>query len=321
MDSPKPKLDKKSVDVSQNFQNLDYFKKVPKRIDCWLTRDTAEVSSSQVQTARSKAKIKKKILAKNNSSGNLVEKSPEIIYPDNKIKNFGEFSKTVLLGKQKLGDDSLIKTQSINISRDLNNGNKLNESGASYESVKTIGLKRSNFMPTKGASREQSPTEFTSPKQNIADSLFTNENECLDFILRLESKSSNDPIFSQNQRNAIKEDESVYFKLIQSKPLLEILKLMNKAEKVMSDTGNSSIKQSCDFEFERLLLRLKSEFNSLSNNNEKEIMHNIDSKYYTTKKIDVEDEVQLKSPSRYNDNGVSNDSNLGLNISTTSKFS
>ena len=134
-----------------------------------------------------------------------------------------EFNKTALFNLKKLGEDSLIKTQSINISRDMNNGSKLNESGASYESVKTIGMKKSKFKPITSPSREQSPNEFTRPKQDIRDSLFTNKFECLEYIRdRLERKSNYDAILSADERLAIKEDESIYFKLIQSKSLFEI---------------------------------------------------------------------------------------------------
>ena len=95
---------------------------------------------------------------------------------------------------------------------------------------------------------------------------------------------------------------------------------MNQAEKIISNTGNSSIKQNYDFEFNKLLSRLKNEFNGLFQQPEKEIRHNIDSKYYTTKKTDLEDEDQIKNSSRCIEDEVSNNFNLGLKTSRDSKL-
>lgn len=121
----------------------------------------------------------------------------------------------------------------------------------------------------------------------------------MEFILdRLEGKPTYGAIISANDRIAIKEDKNMYTKLSKSKPLTELCSLMNKVEKVISDPNNPDKKQNYDYEFEKLLIQLKQEYNGLFQQKEvKAIKHNIDAKQYSGR-YEASDEVEMKSPSR-----------------------
>ena len=160
-------------------------------------------------------------MARSGSSNSLIDKSPRIMGPKSKhIEDFSDFSKAVNLNsKKKETEDPYLKTQSINLSRDYNNFNKLNDSSVSDESVKMTGMQRSQTRPFKLGSGNHSPTGLRSPIP-LRESLFSNENECLEFLLeRMEGKSNYDAIFSAHDKMAIKEDRNVYSKIAQTKSL------------------------------------------------------------------------------------------------------
>lgn len=101
-----------------------------------------------------------------------------------------------------------------------------------------------------------------SPK-NAKASLFSNEGECLEYLLdRLEVNSNQIGLMSSVDKLMLKEDKSILDQMKRSESLLEIFKLMNHVEKVNS-TKDELIKRNYDFEFEKLLIKLKEEYRGL----------------------------------------------------------
>lgn len=317
MNSSKPSIDKQTPDVTCNFQKLGYLKNVPKRIDCWLSKDKSKISSDEPQTTKNQVSINKKLLERNSSSGSLIEKSPKIVGSKQKyIEDFSEFSKSINMNKQKQEENSIVKTKNVNLSRDYQYASRINDLGSSYDSLGISGLGKLQQSPLKTQIGDISMNNVT-VNQNARDSLFTNEGECLEFILdRLEGKSNYNNIISSTDKLAIREDKGLYSQLVKTKSLLEIFKLMNQVEKL--NEKPSAGKQSYDFEFEKLLLKLKEEYNGLFQQNkvDKEIKHNINARYYS-KRVDTEEEVELKSSSRRKDYAQSIDSSNPINTSRT----
>lgn len=116
-------------------------------------------------------------------------------------------------------------------------------------------MNKSQIVEKKDA---QGPSKFKS--HFLRESLFSNEGECLEYLLERLENGSNQGLMSSTDKLMLRGDKNMYSRLTNSKPLLQIFKLMNNVEKA-SDTS----KQDFDFEFEKLLLQLKNEYNSLFN--------------------------------------------------------
>ena len=82
----------------------------------------------------------------------------------------------------------------------------------------------------------------------------------MEYLLERLENGSNQGLMSSTDKLLLRGDKNMYSRLTNSKPLLQIFKLMNNVEK-----GSEKSKQDFDFQFERLLLQLKNEYNSLFN--------------------------------------------------------
>jgi len=94
------------------------------------------------------------------------------------------------------------------------------------------------------------------------ESLFSNEGDCLEFLLERLEHRSQIGLMSSADKNKLREDKNMYAKLTKSKPLLEIFKLMNNVEKMTSQKETSN-KGNFDEQFDKLLYKLKDEYNAL----------------------------------------------------------
>mmetsp|Transcript_40354 Transcript_40354/g.46309 ORF Transcript_40354/g.46309 Transcript_40354/m.46309 type:complete len:504 (+) Transcript_40354:241-1752(+) len=256
MQSPAPSINKSKTSIKDNFQKLDYLKKIPKRIDCWLSKDKQSNHAVNLHNHE-------KSMAKDSNDSKLIDISPKAFggQTTRVIESFSDFSKAVGLNKNKFQSKGADTSQNIvSASRDFNYCSRLNESNASYDSFQILHTNRSH-MNFKYQNDVQGSAEFKSPK-NRRDSLFSNEGECLEFILdRLEAGSNYQGIMSSTDKLILREDRSMYIQLKSSKPLLEIFRLMNTVDK--NNSNPTSAKPNYDKEFEALLRRLKDEYNSL----------------------------------------------------------
>lgn len=259
--SPKPQIQKTKSNVSDNFQKLDYLKKIPKRVDCWLSNERKQ-STIILPTSGNEQELSR-TMKKRNSTQSLLEKSPSSnIGNPRQIEDFEDFSKTVGL-KKKLKKEPLETQKSmVNLSRDYNQMNRLNDSGISAESFNLLSMNKSQLLLKPGFDHS-SPKAHISPRM-FKESLFSNEGECLEFLLeRLEGGNNYKGLMSSTDKLALREDKSMYAKLTTSKPLLEIFRLMNNVEKINNNPKTEASKTNYDFEFEKLLLKLKEEYNAM----------------------------------------------------------
>lgn len=244
---PKPK-------ISESFQKLDYLKKVPKRIDCWLDTDRKQSSMIHQSNPNLGGTMQLRKSSQNHTLGS--PKGADSVQSN--IEDFEEFSKAV--GLKKKPKKHTVSTSNVNAGVENTLGVRLNDSGVSGESFNVLSINKSQVFIKSGFSYN-SPKVGDSPK-NVKESLFSNEGECLEFILdRLEVGSSYNGL-TKSDKNLLREDKSMYSKLKKSKPLLEIFKLMNNVEKTNSNKNDSS-QQNYDSEFEKLLAKLKDEYRSL----------------------------------------------------------
>ena len=238
MNSSVPQIKKTNSKVSESFQKLDYLKKVPKRIDCWLSKNVANKTNDLSDTSMEKSKGYNTNRVLSNSS--------------NIIEDFSQFSKSVGLEKKM----SKIRSSKLEEANQENRNNlttrKMSDSVMSGDSFNLLNTNRSQSSYKHGL-------EGTSPKKS---NLFSNEGECLEYLLdRLEVNSSHLGLMSSIDKLMLKEDKGLYSKLKDSQSLLQIFKLKNHVEK--SNSKESDEKRNYDFEFEKLLLKLKDEYKSL----------------------------------------------------------
>ena len=75
MNSSKHSINRSKLNVSETFQNLDYLKQVPKKIDCWLSNN--KQGSEQLSTPKNQtSKLENKLLRSKEKS----EKRPSRVY-------------------------------------------------------------------------------------------------------------------------------------------------------------------------------------------------------------------------------------------------
>lgn len=229
MGSPKAVIDKAKVNISESFQKLDYLKKVPKKIDCWLSKENKSISSD----------IKHRGYPKMRNSTQDLQKDLVVQNSMNNFEDFSEFSKNAGLVKAKPRNVPTTTKNGYSISRDFNHLSRLNESGISIESAGMTSDNKSNVFHRFGL-------ESGSPKHTgskiLRESLFSNEGECLEFLIDRLENGSNQGIMSSNDKLVLKEDKSMYSRLKKSKPLLEIFKLMNTVEKANNNIKDDKAK-------------------------------------------------------------------------------
>jgi hypothetical protein len=229
MGSPKASIDKAKVNISESFQKLDYLKKVPKKIDCWLSKENKSISSD----------IKHKGYPKIRNSTQDIQKDLGVQNSMNNYEDFSEFSKNAGLVKAKPRNVPMTTKNGYNMSRDFNHLSRLNESGISIESSGMASDNKSNVFPRFGL-------DCGSPKlagsKILRESLFSNEGECLEFLIDRLENGSNQGIMSSNDKIILKEDKIMYSRLKKSKPLLEIFKLMNNVEKTNNNIKDGKAK-------------------------------------------------------------------------------
>jgi hypothetical protein len=256
MNSPKITIDKPKTNVSEQFQNLDYLKKVPKRIDCWLSKDR-KMSSGSSNVSKNETK------GRNSQSQNLKhpQTTKAVSSSMNNIEDFSQFSKAVGLDKRVRVEKPSQFQKETAASRDYNVLGRLNDSEISGESFNILNTNKSQLY-FKSRHGFESPNIQGSPK-NVKASLFSNEGECLEYLLdRLEVNSNQVGLMSSIDKLMLREDKSILDQMKQSKSLLDIFTLMNHVEKVNS-TKDEAIKKNYDFEFEKLLIKLKEEYRGL----------------------------------------------------------
>lgn len=189
------------------------------------------------------------------------------------IENFSDFSKAVGLKSKKDAKNS--KQNIISVSRDYNYWTRLNDSGISNDSIQVKKMNKSQYN-MKINNDIQSSIDFKSPK-NLRESLFSNEGEWLDFVLNRIEPNFNQPGFiSSTDKIILREDQNMYTQLKTSKPLIGLMKLINRLEKKKDDPHANKI--SYDLEFEKLMIQLKDKYNSLFKLRNQEIMNAINSK-------------------------------------------
>lgn len=210
---------------------------------------------SQDQKLQSESK-----LIRDSSASNLIEVSPQVSkgMTSRVIENFNDFSKAVGLKNKKGTKNS--KTNIISVSRDYNYCSKLNDSGISNDSIQVKKLNQSQ-MNMKINNDIQSSVDYKSPKC-LRESLFSNEGECLDFVLNRIEPNFNQPGFiSSTDKIILREDQNMYSQLKASQPLLGLMKLINRLDKKID--APHTIQMGYDLEFEKLMIQLKDEYNSL----------------------------------------------------------
>jgi hypothetical protein len=104
MNSPVCKIDKPKVNVSANFQKLDYLKHVPKRIDCWLSKDQTRPNSGS-RTSNNKSALKRK---NKKSLKTSRKESPTAEFMSKKFDNFSDFNQSGIYKPADFHDKSSV---------------------------------------------------------------------------------------------------------------------------------------------------------------------------------------------------------------------
>lgn len=140
MNSPKITIDKPKPNVSDQFQNLDYLKNVPKRIDCWLSKDR-KMSTGTLNIPKKAAK------GRNSQSQNLKhpQTTKAISNSMNNIEDFSQFSKAVGLDKRMKIEKPSQFVKEVAASRDYNALGRLNDSEISGESFNILNTNKSQL--------------------------------------------------------------------------------------------------------------------------------------------------------------------------------
>lgn len=177
MSSSQTVIPKNKKDVKESFQKLDYLKNVPKRIDCWLTKDNDKSMSKDPQSCKNKKNQNQKFLNQTYETGSLLEKSPKIMGKNMKlIEDFTDFTNSVKNKIPKSGRQLNGKSNIIDMSREFNNLARLNDSEISYDSANLISVNKSQNYPLKLKNAETASQALRSSNQRRG-SLFSNEGE------------------------------------------------------------------------------------------------------------------------------------------------
>ena len=176
-------LSKSRPVVHESFKSLEYLKQVPKKIDCWLTKQSKNLSTprnvkKELSTSRDKVEKLGDIL-KNSAKGSVKEES-KINQSMNDIENFAEFSKNKEI-RTKLRNSPEKSIKLHNLSKDFNYKSKMNESQLSGESFGAMNSNKSVLM-FKTNLELNFPNQRRSPLSN-RNANFNNEEECLEFLL------------------------------------------------------------------------------------------------------------------------------------------
>lgn len=252
--STKTVIDKEKVSVSESFQKLDYLKNVPKKIDCWLSKE--KNTSTEIKHKGYTDSKHSNSMHKFRRCSQDLDKHSAINHSMNNLDDFATFTMHSGLVKRKVFNMPTSTKNVPKITRDFNHVSRLNDSDISAESF-GLNTKKLQFRRRSAFSPKDKNTK------NLGESLFGNEGECLEYLIdRLEGGSSKG-LISPDDKILLREDKSMYLRLKKSKPLLDIFKLMNNVERDNNKNEDNKSKFNRDFEFEKLLIKLKNEYREL----------------------------------------------------------
>lgn len=255
MNSSTPRKKSAAPAVSTKFQDLKYLKTIPKRVDWWL--DTKPKKNMQTPSSKSSSKMDQ-VKQGQNFSKTVKGK---------KLDKFDNDSNTSRIrDKINLGIDlrkSLETMPDMRQVKDINQGPIIDHQ-LSYDSYEL-------YPPN-------DPLQSTGPKQAIQTSLLSNNEEKLESLLeRLDESKLNEKAFTAEERHILREDTQSLAIQYGSETLMSLFQLICKVEEdakneEAANHNNSTAhvpsdettkKKTFDFEFEKLVIKLKEQYQAL----------------------------------------------------------
>lgn len=257
---------KKPAAPVASSQNLSYLKAVPKRVDCWLSKDRKMSQTSRQHDLNSSI-----------NSGNKADlsKTTKILDKLSQNRYSEDIDNQNFEQAQKNREEFLLKFNTPQGSKN----------GKGFKKRKSkVALKGQNFMregsPQIDLSHDISqevPGQVYDPHQFLNP--LGNGDDRLEILLeRLEESRNVDKGFSLKERSMLMEDTEYMAMVSGSDTLFKIFQLMSTAQEnyqkkteSLKKTNKSTpinesqevIKMSYDLEFEKLLFMLKTQYHSL----------------------------------------------------------
>jgi hypothetical protein len=254
--------------VTGQFQNLNYLKKVPKRVDCWLASGTKK-NSATPKNNRNKSLNSSADQADFSKTTKIFNKLPSNRYiNEDNTKNFEDAKKNREEFLKKHGSPNVGKKKTFKNRRSTEKSPEMGYLNSPRTEFDGLSIDAYNMYQD----------DSVSQLNPVGTSMQSQDDEKLECLLeRLEDSRMPEKGFTMKERTMIMEDTQYMAMLTGSETLYRIFQLMCNAqenfknhEDALKETGAAKlphdkrdVKMTFDLEFEKLLIMIKGQYHSL----------------------------------------------------------